>query len=195
MTKQGFEFTIGVNHFGHFLLTSILWQKLEKVKGFRVINVSSLGHTEIGKKFGFDLDDVDFNNNYDKYQAYCRSKVANILFTKELQRRIDENKLDGISVSLHPGVVKTEIIRNLEWYKLFIFKYVLAFMWIFMVKTEWEGAQTNLFTVLAPQNELEKGAYYSDCKVKKSSDFTMNVDNQTKMWQLSQERLGTNWRI
>lgn len=99
---------IGVNHFGHFYLTYLLWDCLKKANNPRIINVSSRAHKNRGANFDIDFDDMNYEKSqYGAFQAYSRSKKANILFTKELQRKMDGAKINGLSVSLHPGVVRT----------------------------------------------------------------------------------------
>ncbi len=92
LTTDGFEMQMGINHFGHFYLTSLLWDRLKKSEEFRVINVSSRAHKGLGfpkKNLKIDFDDIGFTKGYTPGDSYGRSKAANILFTRELQRRID----------------------------------------------------------------------------------------------------------
>ena len=99
MSKDGFEMQMGTNHFGHFVFTMELLEKLKEAGTSRIVNVSSKAHYRSNVQF----DDMDYNSSYDPWKAYGQSKTANILFTKELQRRYAQ---DGItSVSLHPGVI------------------------------------------------------------------------------------------
>ena len=112
-TADGFERTVGVNHLGHFALVAALLPSLKRAKsGFRVINVSSDAHKfvtgpALTEALKSDLDPSD----YSAWGAYGLSKAANILFTVELQKRIDAAGLDGAAVSLHPGVVQTDLAR------------------------------------------------------------------------------------
>jgi len=107
-TEDGFETQFGVNHLGHFLLTNLLLDRIKKAPEGRIVNVSSLGHT-LAK--GLNLDTINSKDKYNPYDAYHKSKLANVLFTKALAKR-----LEGTSVttnSLHPGVVDTELGRHL----------------------------------------------------------------------------------
>ena len=119
---------IGTNHFGHFLLTNLLLDILKKSPHFRVINVSSLAHT-----FGpIDLDDLFFEKRpYDRFVAYTHSKIANILFTQSLQRRFDAENIDGKTVSLHPGCVRTELTRTYTGILGLIFKLGAPIFYLF----------------------------------------------------------------
>ena len=107
-TEDGFETQFGVNHLGHFLLTNLLLDRIIQAPEGRIINVSSSGHTLTR---GLDLDTINSEDKYNRYDAYHKSKLANVLFTKALAKR-----LEGTSVaanSLHPGVVDTELGRHM----------------------------------------------------------------------------------
>ncbi|MDE3720819.1 oxidoreductase [Nocardiopsis sp. N85] len=101
-TVDGFELQFGVNHFGHFALTNLL---LGQVTG-RVVTISSGLHASVP---GIDFDDVDFERGYTPYRAYGRSKLANLLFTLELQRRLTEVGSPVLSVAAHPGYAATNL--------------------------------------------------------------------------------------
>lgn len=105
----------GINHLGHFYLTSLLWPKLKRSKFFRIINVSSVAHKKLlGVYPGVTVDFNDMNFEKTEYSSalgYSRSKLYNNLFTHALAEKIPEGK--GLAMSLHPGVVRTEITRYL----------------------------------------------------------------------------------
>jgi len=105
LTKDGFESQMGTNHLGHFALTGILLDVLKKSPGARVVNVSSLSH----KQGMMDFDNLLFENGKDfsPMKAYGRSKLANLLFTYELQRFFESNQIDCLSVAAHPGIANT----------------------------------------------------------------------------------------
>jgi retinol dehydrogenase 12 len=109
-TEEGFEMQIGTNHFGHFLLTNLLMPLLKKAApGARIVNVSSLGHT-MGQMF---WDDINFERRpYNPMDAYTQSKLANVLFTKELARRGEGSGVTAYA--LHPGVIHTELGRHIK---------------------------------------------------------------------------------
>ena len=88
-TEDGFEMQMGTNHFGHFLLTNLLLDLIKKSAPSRIVNLSSLGHNLAGS--GIDFDDIHFKKSYEPTVAYARSKLANILFTKELAKRLTGN--------------------------------------------------------------------------------------------------------
>jgi NAD(P)-dependent dehydrogenase (short-subunit alcohol dehydrogenase family) len=101
-TAQGFEYTFGVNHLGHFSLTNRLRSRLEASAPARIINVTSVGHHFA--RNGMRFDDLQSERGYDAMEAYCRSKLANVLFTRELAKRLD----DGVTANAaHPGPVRS----------------------------------------------------------------------------------------
>jgi retinol dehydrogenase-12 len=109
-TEEGFEMQIGTNHFGHFLLTNLLMPLLKKAApGSRIVNVSSMAH-EMGRIY---WDDINFEKTpYNSVKAYQQSKLANVLFTKELARRGEGSGVTAYA--LHPGVIHTELGRHMK---------------------------------------------------------------------------------
>eukprot|EP00418_Pyrodinium_bahamense_P047733 CAMPEP_0179163210 /NCGR_PEP_ID=MMETSP0796-20121207/80008_1 /TAXON_ID=73915 /ORGANISM="Pyrodinium bahamense, Strain pbaha01" /LENGTH=215 /DNA_ID=CAMNT_0020865505 /DNA_START=86 /DNA_END=733 /DNA_ORIENTATION=- len=109
-TKDGFEQQFGVNHLGHFALVGLLLPLLRKAEGTgRVINVSSIGHLGATKELMQDAFLVP--DKYTQWGAYSQSKLANVLFAKELDRRFKANGMDAVAVSCHPGGVDTDLVR------------------------------------------------------------------------------------
>lgn len=104
-TREGFEMQFGVNHLGHFALTAQLWPLLKKTEGARIINVSSSAH-RIGR---IRFDDIHWKESYSKWGAYGMSKLANLLFTSELAKRIPQAGLSVIAAAAHPGYASTEL--------------------------------------------------------------------------------------
>jgi len=108
-TRDGFELQFGTNHLGHFALTGLLLDRLLPVPGSRVVTVSSIGH-RVRARIRFD--DLHWERSYDRVGAYGQSKLANLLFTYELQRRLTSTGTT-IAVAAHPGFANTELVRNL----------------------------------------------------------------------------------
>ena len=104
-SAQGFEMQLGVNHLGHFALTGRLMPLLRRTEASRVVNVSSNAH-KMGR---MDFNDLQSQRGYSKWAAYGQSKLANLLFTRELQRRFEEAGEDAIAVACHPGYAATEL--------------------------------------------------------------------------------------
>ncbi|OBB58636.1 short-chain dehydrogenase [Mycobacterium sp. 852013-51886_SCH5428379] len=107
-TEDGFELQFGTNHLGHFALTGLLLENLLAVPGSRVVTVSSTGHRILAS---IHFDDLQWERSYNRVAAYGQSKLANLLFTYELQRRLHTD--DPIAVAAHPGVSGTELMRHL----------------------------------------------------------------------------------
>jgi NAD(P)-dependent dehydrogenase (short-subunit alcohol dehydrogenase family) len=108
-TRDGFELQFGTNHLGHFALTGLLLDRLLPVPGSRIVTVSSLGH-RIRAQIRFD--DLQWERSYDRVAAYGQSKLANLMFTYELQRRLTAHRAGTIAVAAHPGFADTDLIRN-----------------------------------------------------------------------------------
>jgi NAD(P)-dependent dehydrogenase (short-subunit alcohol dehydrogenase family) len=109
-TADGFELQFGTNHLGHFALTGLLLDRLVGVEGSRIVTVSSVGH-RIRARIHFD--DLQLDHGYDRVTAYGQSKLANLLFTYELQRRLARDpSTPTIAVAAHPGGSNTELVRN-----------------------------------------------------------------------------------
>lgn len=108
-TADGFELAFGINHLGHFALTGLLLPALLPVAGSRVVTVSSIGH-RIRARIHFD--DLQLERSFDRVRAYGQSKLANLLFTYELQRRLAAADATTAALAAHPGASNTELIRN-----------------------------------------------------------------------------------
>ena len=111
-TEDGFEMQFGTNHLGHFLLTMLLLDLIKKSAPSRIVNVSSTAHTLGSGKIHFD--DINFEKDYSPYEAYFHSKLANVLFTRELSKRLEGSHVTVNS--LHPGAVKTDLERHFSAY-------------------------------------------------------------------------------
>ncbi|XP_059475350.1 retinol dehydrogenase 13-like [Neocloeon triangulifer] len=156
-TKEGIELQLGVNHMGHFLLTNLLLDLLKTSQPSRVITVSSIAHT----RGQINKEDLNSKLKYDPGDAYSQSKLANVLFSKELASRLKGTGV--ISNSLHPGVVDTELFRHMGFFKSTTASlFVRPLMWPF-VKTPKQGAQTTLFAALDESLKETSGKYFKDC--------------------------------
>jgi NAD(P)-dependent dehydrogenase (short-subunit alcohol dehydrogenase family) len=103
VTAQGFEYTMGVSHLGHFYLTLQLLQRLQRSAPARIVNVTSVGHHFASR--GMRFEDLQSERGYDGMEAYCRAKLANVLFTRELARRLDAGAVTANAA--HPGWVRS----------------------------------------------------------------------------------------
>ncbi|XP_072767901.1 retinol dehydrogenase 12-like [Anoplolepis gracilipes] len=162
-TEDGFELQLQSNHLGHFLLTLLLLPKMQSsAPGCRIVNVSSLAHV-FGK---IHFNDMNLDRSYGALKAYAQSKLANILFTKELAHQLKEAGINGINVySLHPGVVRTELGR---YYNRTIIPGATFFYYHIMrpfIKSSVQGAQTTIHCAVDKKVANETGLYYSECRV------------------------------
>ena len=181
-TDDGFEMQFAVNHLGHFLLTNLLLGKLQRSQPSRIITVSSLAH--IRGKIRFD--DLQSEKEYSPGPAYAQSKLANLLFTRELSKKLDNT--DVTVTAVHPGIVKTELGRHLSVNKSYLASISLVpITWLFF-KTPRQGAQTTIHCAVA--ESVESGLYYSDCKPKEPAEQAKDDRTSKKLWEVSADLVG-----
>ncbi|XP_078590981.1 retinol dehydrogenase 13-like isoform X2 [Branchiostoma floridae x Branchiostoma japonicum] len=192
-TEDGFEMQFGVNHLGHFLLTNLLLDLLKKSAPSRVVTVASEAHIFTN---GIDFDDINYENNYDSEESYYRSKVANILFSRELARRLEGTGVT--SNSLHPGIIYTEINRHREDYireivgaQLSKVANILMEGFVRMIGKTWEeGAQTTICCAVAEEWQNTTGLYFSDCVPKEPSAAGGDDEAAARLWDVSERMVG-----
>ena len=131
-------------------MTNLLINKLKDSPNARVVTVASIGHI-LGE---IHFDDINLNNKYNKYSAYWQSKLANVLFTRELAKRLSHTNIKAYC--LHPGLVRTELIRHMDG---FLGCWVRFLHRIYVIDPV-AGAQTSLFCALEPSISEESGHYY-----------------------------------
>jgi len=185
-TTEGFEMQIGTNHFGHFLLTNLLLPQLKKAApNARIVNVSSLAHT----RGQMQWDDINWEKTpYNAIQAYGQSKLANILFTKELARKGEGSGVNAYA--LHPGVINTELGRHLKdtfGPMVLIWKLAMPF-----IKTPESGANTTIYCAVDESIADHNGRYYSDCKEKQTAPQAENIEDAKKLWEISEQLVNLN---
>ena len=174
LTQSGFEYTFGVCHVGHFLLVKLLTNTLIQSAPARVVIVSSKAHQH-AKYIDFDRV-LQPALSLGAVQEYCTAKLANLLFAKELSRRLYST---GVSVyAVHPGIVATDIWRSLP-------KPLHHIMNRFLLSPE-QGAETSLYCATQPQLAGESGMYYEKSRVIQSSATAQNLDLAEKLWQHSE---------
>ncbi|KAK2853610.1 hypothetical protein Q5P01_006271 [Channa striata] len=182
-TKDGFEMQFGVNHLGHFLLTNCLLDLLKKSAPSRIVIVSSLAH-ETGR---IHFDDINLDGNYKPEISYCQSKLANVLFCRELAARLQDT---GVTVySLHPGVIRTELGRYF-FPTLALWKRILLIPFVMLIKSPWEGAQTTIYCAVDESLANVSGLYYSDCAPKMPAPQALDDVAAKNLWDLSASMVG-----
>jgi NAD(P)-dependent dehydrogenase (short-subunit alcohol dehydrogenase family) len=185
-TEDNLEVNMAANHFGPFLLTNLLLDLMRKTGKSRIIMVSSVLHNFVR---GLDLENLNSEKDSTKSKfLYPRTKLANILFTRELDRRLRAAKINEVTINaLHPGSVKTDITRNMgeEWFARIISKIREMF-----TKTPWEGAQTQIHLAVADEVEELSGLYWVDCKESCPSTTAQNVQLAKDLWEKSAQFVG-----
>eukprot|EP00105_Crassostrea_gigas_P041486 XP_019925634.1 PREDICTED: retinol dehydrogenase 13 [Crassostrea gigas] len=184
-TQDGFEMQFGVNHLGHFLLTNLLLDKIKSSAPARIINVSSHAHTHTDK---LDFDDLNGEKNYNSIAVYHQSKLANVLFTRELSRRLQGTNVKANS--LHPGIVDTELTRYLPRSVPFYFRILLAPIIYLLGKTPLQGAQTTIYCAVEESLANVTGKYFSDCAIKEESKAAQDDEAAKKLWEVSEKLVG-----
>jgi NAD(P)-dependent dehydrogenase (short-subunit alcohol dehydrogenase family) len=173
LTEDGIESTFAVNHLGYFLLTNLLLDLLTRSAPSRIVNVSSAAHA-YGK---IDFDDLQGEKKYGGFAAYANSKLANILFTYELARR-----LDGTNVTvncLHPGPVATSLFRNLP-------KPIEALIKAVTISPA-RGAETSVYLASSPAVEGVTGRYLARKRERQTSKESYNEETARRLWEVSEE--------
>ena len=181
-TADGFEYQLGVNHLGHFLLTKLLLEKIKECSPSRIVNVSSKAAIRQYAKIHFD--DIHLDREYTPWKAYGQSKLANVLFTLELAKRLKGTGV--ITNCCHPGVVMTNLGRHMSfplWKKILFAPLVLM-----MFKTSYYGAQTQIYLSVAPEVQDVSGFYFADCRaVKNLPEKCFDKEAALKLWNVSEE--------
>ncbi|MGH3417404.1 MAG: oxidoreductase, partial [Actinocrinis sp.] len=149
-TEDGFELHLGINHLGHFALTGLLLPQLTAAPHARIVTVSSVAHLR-GR---IDFDDLGYQREYKRDPAYCRSKLANLLFTFALQRRLAAAGLPAAALAAHPGLSRTDLFRN----DSFAVRLAMRAAGPFIMQSAAMGALPTLRAAVDPQ--ARGGAYY-----------------------------------
>ncbi len=197
-TADGFESQVGINHLGHFTLTSLLFDILAKTEGSRVVNVSSYGH-----KYGdtdFDKFLYEEGKEYSREKAYSRSKLANLLFTYELDRRLKKANIDVLAVASHPGFSNTSMADHMYGGLVQFLRTLFGFL----LQSAANGA---LPTIRAAVDPKVKGGEYFGIKglfgserrgrpvIVESSKRSHSLEDAKKLWEISEELTGIEFVI
>ncbi|MCP4434290.1 MAG: SDR family NAD(P)-dependent oxidoreductase [Actinomycetia bacterium] len=192
-TAEGFEMQFGTNHLGHFAWTGLLIDRLIGVKGSRVVTVSSVGHRILSK---IDFDDLNAARRYNRVSAYGRSKLSNLLFTYELQRRLAAADADTVALAAHPGGSATELGRHMPGGKL------LEPLTNAVAQSAAMGALPTLRAATDP--DAGGGQYYGPNGpfesrgypvIVQSSSASHDVGIQQRLWSASEELTGVQFPV
>jgi NAD(P)-dependent dehydrogenase (short-subunit alcohol dehydrogenase family) len=194
LTKDGFELQFGTNHLGHFAFTGLLLDRLLPVAGSRVVTVSSIGHRI---RAAIHFDDLQWERSYSRVGAYGQSKLANLLFTYELQRRL-AHRGTTIAVAAHPGGSQTELTRNLP----ALVAPVVSVLEPLIAQDAAAGALPTLRAATDPG--VLGGQYFGPDgfaetrgypRVVASSDTSHDVELQRRLWAVSEELTGVVYPV
>jgi NAD(P)-dependent dehydrogenase (short-subunit alcohol dehydrogenase family) len=179
LSADGLEMTFALNHLGYFLLTNLLLDLLKASAPARIVNVSSAAH--LGGKINFD--DLQAKKRYSGWRAYQQSKLANLLFTRELARRLEGT---GVTANaLHPGYVNTQIFRV----KGFAGWLMRRAADLFAITPE-QGAQTSIYLATSPEVEGITGKYFVKQKPAPSSPASHDDATARRLWEVSESLTG-----
>ena len=193
-TADGFELQFGTNHLGHFALTGLLLDRLLPVPGSRVVTVSSTGHRI---RAAIHFDDLQWERSYNRVAAYGQAKLANLMFTYELQRRLE---LLGttVAVAAHPGISNTELMRNTP----AALRVPVTWLAPFFTQTPAMGALPTLRAATDPN--VTGGQYYGPGNRNQTRGFPKPVTSspashdqaiQQRLWTISEELTGVTFRF
>jgi NAD(P)-dependent dehydrogenase (short-subunit alcohol dehydrogenase family) len=179
VTGDGYERTFAVNHLAPYLLTRLLLDRLRESAPSRIVNVASVGH----RRGTLDLADLGMERGYTTMRAYGRSKLANILFTRELARRLAGS--DIVAASLHPGAVATAIWSGAPAFARPILWAAKKFM-----RSPEQGAETVVMLASAPDVTRFDGLYLEDGKPVQPSPLAQDDALARRLWDVSAELVG-----
>ena len=179
-TADGLEHTFALNHLASFLLTNLLLDRLKQSAPARVVNVSS--HVQADGRI--DFDDLQGARVYSGQAAYSQSKLANVMFSNELARRLEGT---GVTAnSLHPGVVRTNFgAEDQAWLFTVVSHVVLPFL-----KTPTQGAQTSIYLASSPDMDGITGQFFANKKVKTANKVAVDPAMRARLWQASADLVG-----
>jgi NAD(P)-dependent dehydrogenase (short-subunit alcohol dehydrogenase family) len=179
-TRAGLEATLAVNHLGPFLLTNLLLDRLRASAPARIVNVASDAHRFAG---ALDFDDLQARRRYRPMKVYGRSKLMNLLFTRELARRLEGS---GVTVNaLHPGFVASGLGTNNGWLGRVSMRLLSPF-----ARTPEQGAETAVYLASSREVDGQTGGYWRDCRSHAPHPVALRDDDAARLWQVSAELVG-----
>lgn len=181
-TPDGYEETLAVNHFAPFLLTGVLLPAIKSAgPGARIVNVASGAHKFVR---GMQFDDIQSQNEFSMFNVYGRSKLANMLFTRSLGKRL---KANGITVNcLHPGAVSTSIGKqNGEWLAKIVHLLLKPFF-----RDPMKGAETSIYLCTSDDVADITGAYFDNCEKVAPKPWAEDDTEAERLWTLTEECVG-----
>jgi NAD(P)-dependent dehydrogenase (short-subunit alcohol dehydrogenase family) len=184
-TEDGIETTFAVNHLAYFLLTVLLLDRLKESAPARVVNVASDAHHYAGDRL--DLEDLENRDHYSLMKVYGKTKLANVLFTRELARRLGGS---GVTANcLHPGFVGSRFAKN----NGLVASIAMTLLRPFARSPE-KGAETAVYLCASPEVEGTSGGYFFDCRPKPPSAAARRDEDARRLWEISEQMTGLGAR-
>jgi retinol dehydrogenase-12 len=180
-TVDGIERTFAVNHLGYFLLTNLLLDRIRESAPARIVNVASAAHASAGGPL--DFGDLESRRRYRMMEVYGKSKLANILFTRELARRLEGT---GVTANcLHPGFVGSNFARNNG-------VIASAVMWLSraFARTPEQGADTAVWLCASPEVDGVSGQYFADRAQRWPKRYAQRDEDARRLWEVSERMTG-----
>lgn len=175
LTADGYETTFAVNHLGYFLLTAELLDLLKSSAPARIVNVAS----DANRAGRINFDDLSMENGYSGWRSYAQSKLANVIFTYELARRLEGT---GVTANcMHPGAVSTNIFSNVKGVAGKLVRLFTLFM-----RTPEKGADTIIWLASSPEVEGVTGKYFVDRKERASNPQSYDRELAARLWEISE---------
>ncbi len=197
LTPDGFELQLGTNHFGHFALTGLLLPALVRPQA-RIVTVSSIAHRGATMDFG----NLQWEHGYRPWPAYRRSKLANLLFGFELQRRLERARLPAISIVVHPGISHTNLFAAGPGQDGGIIAKIVPLVIALVGQSDAQGALPTLFAATAP--EVSGGRFYGCDGFGQRRGYPVAVRAEpqaydealaARLWQISEDLTGVRYAI
>lgn len=175
VTDDGLELTFAVNHLAYFELTALLLDRIKRSAPARIISVASDAH----HRARLDLDDLQGEKRWNGWIQYCNSKLENVLFTRELARRLEGT---GVTATcLHPGVIASSFGQSASGPINWFFRFARPFL-----LDEKQGAATTIHLATAPESLVTSGEYYAKKKVARSSSASRDPEAARRLWAASE---------
>ncbi|XP_022983540.1 short-chain dehydrogenase TIC 32, chloroplastic-like [Cucurbita maxima] len=190
LSEDGIEMQFATNHLGHFLLTNALLEKMKNtanstgIEG-RIVNLSSIAHVHT-YAHGIRFNKINEKKGYSDKRAYGQSKLANILHTKELTRRFQEEGVNIMANAVHPGLIMTPLMRHSK-----LLMRLLRVFTFFIWKNVPQGASTTCYVALHPNLKGVSGKYFLDNNEKRPSSYARDEALAKKLWNFSEDLISS----
>jgi NAD(P)-dependent dehydrogenase (short-subunit alcohol dehydrogenase family) len=199
-TVDGIERHFGINHLGHFALTGLVLDRLLGTPGSRIVTVSSIGH-RMGSGV-MQFDDLEFTRDYKPWNAYWQSKLANLLFTYELQARLAAAGASPVALAAHPGNARTELWRHSSLADRIAYRPELRMLTFWFAQSAYMGALATLRAATDP--DAGGGEYYGPPGRLQFTGYPVRVESSAashdteaarRLWDVSEEMTGVSYRV